>query len=169
MYNEAIQVMISDTSKFKKLNENSPLKCEASLQRFLHKLKQKNLFNGIEYNKLYPSGYAPAHIYGTPKMHKFFSSSPFPKLRPIVTSIVTFNFNFTRFLCDRLSPLVCNDYSCKDAFYFVSLIKNTNLSRKFLVSYDVVSLFTNIPLQEIIDTAINLIFNDNLNLNITKK
>ena len=84
MYNEAIQVMISDTSKFKKLNENPPLKCEASLQRFLHKLKQKNLFNGIEYSKLYPSGYAPAHIYGTPKMHKFSSSNPFPKLRPDV-------------------------------------------------------------------------------------
>ena len=31
------------------------------------------------------------------------------------------------------------------------------------------SLFTNIPLQEIIDIAINLIFNHNPNLNITKK
>ena len=31
------------------------------------------------------------------------------------------------------------------------------------------SLFTNIPLQETIDIAINLIFNHNLNLSITKK
>ena len=31
------------------------------------------------------------------------------------------------------------------------------------------SLFTNIPLQETIDIAINLIFNHNSNLNITKK
>ena len=31
------------------------------------------------------------------------------------------------------------------------------------------SLFTNIPLQEIIDIAINLIFNHNRNLNITRK
>ena len=31
------------------------------------------------------------------------------------------------------------------------------------------SLFTNIPLQETIDIVINLIFNDNPNLNITKK
>ena len=41
--------------------------------------------------------------------------------------------------------------------------------KKFLVSYDVTSLFTNIPLQETMDIAINLIFNHNLNLNITKK
>ena len=39
----------------------------------------------------------------------------------------------------------------------------------FLVSYDVTSrLFLNIPRQETIDTAINLIFNHNPNLNITK-
>ena len=53
--------------------------------------------------------------------------------------------------------------------FFVSQIKNANLSGKFHVSYDLTSLFTNIPLQETIDTAINLIFNHNLNLNITKK
>ena len=118
---------------------------------------------------MYPSGSAPARIYGTPKMHKFSSSDSFPKLCPIVSSIGTFNYNLARFLCDLLSPLVPNDYSCKDTFSFVSQIKNANLSKKFLVSYDVTSLFTNIPLQEIIDIAINLIFNHNPNLNLTRK
>ena len=37
------------------------------------------------------------------------------------------------------------------------------------VSHDVTSLFTNIPLQETIDTAINHFFNHNPNVNITKK
>ena len=145
------------------------MKREASLQCFLRKLKQKNFFNENEYDKLYPSGSAPARIYGTPKMHKFSPSDSFPKLCPIVSSIGTFNYNLARFLCDLLSPLVPNDYSCKDTFSFVYQIKNANLSKKFLVSYDVTSLFTNIPLQETIDIAINLIFNHNPNLNITKK
>ena len=118
---------------------------------------------------MYPSGSAPARVYGTPKMHKFSLSDSFPKLRPIVSSIGTFNYNLARFLCDLLSPLVPNDYSGQDTFSFVSQIKNANLSKKFLVSYDVTSLFTNIPLQETIDIAINLIFNHNPNLNITKK
>ena len=39
------------------------MKREASLQRFLLKLKQKNFLNEIEYEKLYPSGSAPARIY----------------------------------------------------------------------------------------------------------
>ena len=155
--------------RFEKLNKDPTLKRESSLQRFLRKLKQKNLFNEIENDKLYPSGSAPARIYGTPKMHKFSSSDSFPKLRPIVLSIGSFSYNFDRFLCDLLSPLVPNDYSCKDTFSFVSQIKNANLSKKFLVSYDETNLFTNIPLQGTIDIAINLIFNHNPNLNIPRK
>ena len=56
----------------------------------------------------------------------------------------------------------------KDTFSFVSQIKNTNLSRKCFVSYDVTRPFTNIPLQEIIHISINLIFNHNPDLNINK-
>ena len=91
---------------------------------------------------MYPSVSAPACIYGTLKMHKFSSGDSFPKLHLVVLSTGTFNYN--------------------RAFSFVSQIKN--FSRKFLVSYDVTSLFTNIPLQETIAISINLIFNHNPNL-----
>ena len=57
----------------------------------------------------------------------------------------------------------------KTLFLFFSQIKNVNLSRKVLVSYDVTGLSTNIPLLETIDMAVNLIFNHNPKLNITKK
>ena len=139
------------------------MKHEASLPRFLRKLKQKNFFNETEYDKFYLSSFAAASIYGTLKMHKFSSSYILPP------SIGTLNYNLACFLCNLLSSLVTNDYSCKDTFYFVSQIKNANLSKKFIVSYDVTSLFTNIPLQETIDIAINLIFIHNPNLNITRK
>ena len=102
-------------------------------------------------------------------MHKFSSSNSFLKLCPIVSSIDTFNYNIAHFFCDLLSPLVLNDYSCKDTVFFVSQIKNENLSKNFFVSDDVNSLFGNIPLQETIDMAINLIFNPNPYPNVTKK
>ena len=47
LYNNATEDIISDTSKFEKLSEDSALKREASLQRLLRKLKQKNFFNEI--------------------------------------------------------------------------------------------------------------------------
>ena len=43
LYNNAIEEIISDSSKVEKLNEDPTLKREASLQRFLRKLKLKNL------------------------------------------------------------------------------------------------------------------------------
>ena len=102
-------------------------------------------------------------------MHQFSSSDSFPKLRPIVSYIGTFNYNLARFLCDLLSPLVPNDYSCKDTFSFVSQSKNANLSKNVFVSYDATRLFTNILLQESIYIAINLIFNHNPNINDIRK
>ena len=57
----------------------------------------------------------------------------------------------------------------KILFSFVSQIKNANLSKQCLASYDITSLFTNIPLQEAIEIGINLNFNDNPNLNISRK
>ena len=100
-------------------------------------------------------------------MRKFSSSGSFLKLRPIVSSIGTFNYNLARFFFDLLSPLVPNDYS-KDTFSFVSQIKNAHLSKNscFL---RLTSLFTNILLQETIDIATYLIFNHNPNLNVNKK
>ena len=53
--------------------------------------------------------------------------------------------------------------------FLVSQIKNANLSKKCLVSYNVTSHFINIPLQETINIAINLISIHNPNLNITRK
>ena len=87
----------------------------------------KNFFNEIEYDKFYPSGFAPACIYGTPNA-QFSSSDSFPELRPNVSSIDTFDYNLARFFCDLVSPLVPNDYSRKDTFSFVSQMKNGNLS-----------------------------------------
>ena len=79
------------------------------------------MINEIEYDKLYPSGSAPALIYDTSKVHKFSSSDSFPRLRLVVSSIGTFNYNLTCFLCDLLATLVINDYSCEDPFFFLKL------------------------------------------------
>ena len=47
-YNNAIEEIIADTSKFENPSQGPTLKREASIKRFLHKLKQKNFFNEIK-------------------------------------------------------------------------------------------------------------------------
>ena len=51
----------------------------------------------------------------------------------------------------------------KMLFLLFLKLKMQTFPKKFLLSYDVTSLFTNILLQESIDIAINLIFNPNIN------
>ena len=97
--------MISDTSKFKNLIED-----QTTVWSFI--------FNKGLYDNLYPSSSAAGCIYGNHKMHKFSSSDKFPILCLIVSSIGTFNYDLACFLCNLLSTVVPDDYSCKDTFCF---------------------------------------------------
>ena len=61
------------------------------------------------------------------------------------------------------------EFSCKDTFSFVNSIQTANISTdKFLISYDVKSLFTNIPLEETLDIAVELLCRNDPNLKILK-
>ena len=48
---------------------------EGQLQRFLRKIKDKNLFDENMYKKIYPCGSKKATIYGLPKTHKMLFDS----------------------------------------------------------------------------------------------
>ena len=51
---------------------------------------------------------------------------------------------------------------------FIEEIKLVSETDKFLISFDVTSLFTNIPMSEAIDIATNLIFENNPDIKFTK-
>ena len=121
LYDNFTQKIMSDTSKFENFNEDPSLNLEVHYNVFYVSWIIKPFFNENEYGKLYPSGSAPARIYDTHKVHKFSCNDLFSKLRPIRSSMGTLNCNLARFICNLLSPLIPNDYSCKDAFFFLKL------------------------------------------------
>ena len=67
-----------------------------------------------------------------------------------------------------LDPIIPKSHCTKDSFTFCEEIKKVSTTNTFLISYDVCSLFTSIPLKEKIDIAVNLSFEHNPGLNITK-
>ena len=67
-----------------------------------------------------------------------------------------------------LTPFILTDYCTRSSFSFVKEVQGVSVSDYFMVSYDVCSLFTNIPLNETIDLAVDIIFDDNQSMNITK-
>ena len=75
IYDQKILEIINDTTKFKKLKDNPTLTREGQLQRFLRKIKDKNLFDENTYKKIYPCGSKRATIYVLPKTHKMLFDS----------------------------------------------------------------------------------------------
>ena len=98
--------------------------------------------------KLIVSNPLTLRIYGLPKIHK--SGAP---LRPIVNTINGLTYPLAKFLAQKLKPLVgCTDSFVKDSASFVQEWKDIKLDPgDLLVSFDVISLYTKIPIQEAID------------------
>ena len=167
-YIKKLSDIISDTSKFKKLSADPTLLREGQLQRFLGKLKNKQFFTKEVYDKIYPSGLKPASIYDLPKIHKLNVQRNNLSLCPIVSSIRTYNYHLSKFLTDLLDPIVPTCHCTKDTFTFCEEIKKVSATNRFLIFYDVCSLFTSIPLKETIDIAVNLLFDHNPGLNVSK-
>ena len=71
-------------------------------------------------------------------------------LRPSVSSIGTYTYELSKFLADILKPLSNNQYTVRDSFSFANELLNLN-DVHHMASFDVSSLFTNIPFQETID------------------
>ena len=107
-------------------------------------------------------------MYGSPKLHKLNVNCTVPPFRPIVSSIGTYNYNLAKFLCSLITPYIPSDHCEKDTFTFVQKMHQVRCTNSFMVSFDVESLFTNIPLDETIDLAVNLVFQNKTGLKITK-
>ena len=101
-------------------------------------------------------------------MHKNREANSTTPFRPIVSSIGTYNYNLAKYLCHLLTPHIPADYCATDTFTFVQDIQSLSISRKFMVSFDVESLFTNIPLEECIDLAVNYISDGSPDIKLNK-
>ena len=73
--------------------------------------------------------------------------------------IGTPTYKLAKFLVPILEPLTTNDYTIKDSFTFAEELQSFD-SKLVMVSFDIESLFTNIPLQETIDLCAENLFQD---------
>ena len=76
------------------------------------------------------------------------------------------NYNLAKYLCNLSSPHIPTEHCATDTFTFVQEIQSLSMFGKFMVSFDVESLFTNIPLEECIDLAVNYISKGNPDLKL---
>jgi predicted GIY-YIG superfamily endonuclease len=155
-YKAKVMKILNDTRKFKRLNSDPTVQREEKLIRLLRKLKKEGKLENQIYKRVYPCGSRAGVMYGLPKVHK--RDVP---VRPIISAVRTYSYGLAKYLDEILKPLTKNrDFMLKDTFDFVNRVSSINNSTKTMVSYDVESLFTNIPIKETIEIILNRVFKD---------
>ena len=95
-------------------------------------------------------------------------------MRPILSATRTYNCKLAKWLDEKLKPLSVNDHTINDMFLFADELHEMEINEHdLLVSYDISSLFTNVPVDETIESIAerafeNNWFNEEHRLNITK-
>ena len=79
-------------------------------------------------------------------------------LRPICSSVNSFNYQLASELANILSTYSNSTYTVKNSFSFVNEIQNQDSTSCHVCSFDVSSLFTCIPLDETINIALDYVF-----------
>ena len=148
-YHEKATALLSDESTYKELKSDPTFTIQKKNNDLVKLLKRQGLIDDIVAKKLtiYNSNFPK--FYALTKIHK-----PGNPLRPIVASINTPTSNLSGFASDILTEALGShrEYNVKNSFEFSTTYNKYKLPPGYvLVSFDVVSLFTNIPLELVLD------------------
>jgi hypothetical protein len=93
--------------------------------------------------RLCPTFFQTPHLFGLPKVHK-----PGTPLRPIVSQFSSLFSGVSRYLADVFYPFLANSNSfvLNSVDLKQKLVSDTHSNEGFFVSFDVESLFTNVPI-----------------------
>ncbi|GJQ69892.1 hypothetical protein Trydic_g22435 [Trypoxylus dichotomus] len=154
-HNIKIQEIINE-GKYKDLKKDPTASVESKIQRTLNKYKLA-LSKQLSWQTLTPCYTKPPHLYGLPKTHK-----PGILLRPIVSSRNSPCHSLAKFLLDIIAPLSGNtQFAITNTKHFINQIKEITIDEHDkLVSFDVTSLFTNVPTEAALAIVKNRLFRD---------
>ena len=165
-YIQKMENILLDKEKFEKLGDvetqDKTAKLEQKLQKRLLELVNSKVLTNEVYDRIRPTGSQRPQMYGLPKIHK-----PNVQLRPILSMVGSAQHELAKWLSEVLDP-VLQKYSkqcIKDSFTFAEFMQNLNIKDEtsFMCSFDISSLFTNVPLNETIKICADALYRSELN------
>ena len=154
--------ILNDSSKFHKVYTdhdkifNHLIHMENRVTDVAKNLRDKKEISTAQYKDLSSLGSRPGIMHGLAKVHSIITDC-LPSFTPIVSAIGTPTYKLARFLVPIIEPLTTNEYTIKDSFTSAGEFQSFD-SKLVMASFDVESLFTNIPLQETIDLCVEKIY-----------
>ena len=153
-YVRKINKILQDSTKFKKVANDNNKENLAKFQRFLYNLKRKQHLDDETYRRIRPVAAVTPTLNGLPKIHK-----PENPRRPILALSGSYTYECASWFNEVLTPYRHHQTMIKDTFDFVKKLNKVHfISSDVLVSFDVKSLFTNIPIDFTINLLMNLVF-----------
>ena len=142
-YQAKVQNHLDDSNTYEKIQNNPQSKIQYKVNRLLSKLKEEKKISKQQYDRMYCSTAVTPKFYGLIKTHK--ENNP---IRPIISFIGSPTYQISKFLSSLLTPFTnLSDCKLKNSIEAKECLKTTNLDpREILVSFDVKSLFTSIPI-----------------------
>ena len=158
-YYSKLDHIIDNPTKFIKVNTDGKvhpiIAKENSINYYINKYL-KSYDNSIT-SKIVSIGSAPGKLYETIKVHK--QGNP---ARPVVSMIDTPEYNLAEFVDQIIKPYIPNQFMLDSTFHLLDKLKEFSPSpHQIMISFDVVSLFTNVPLEETINMIGNYIYKEN--------
>ena len=99
-YLSKMQAILNDSTKFECLSDDLTIERERSLTNLLRRLKKRGHISEQFWYMAKPTGSNPGRLYGLPKLHK--EGTP---LRPVLSSIGTYNYGLAKALKHMLSDM----------------------------------------------------------------
>ena len=97
-------------------------------------------------------------MYGLCKVHKGRGdSNNLPPFRAILSAIVTCTYDIAKVFVPIIKDFTLNEYTVRDSFSFFDEIQEQD-NNLYMASFDIKSLFTNIPFDETINICVNNVF-----------
>ena len=132
------------------------IKTEKSIQSYINRHIRTHI-SAETLSLISPVGSKPGSAYGLAKIHK--KDVP---LRPVISMVGTPQYGLAKYLNNIIKPTIPSNHMLSSTTDFIERLKAINLpSRHSLVSFDVQSLFTNVPLNEAIDLACRYVYDHN--------
>ena len=125
----------------------------------------RNFYNYECYKNMKPDSNQLVCYYGIAKTHKFENLKGIIvtnlRVRSIISQTGTFTYNECKGISDCLRPLCRNHYSIDNTQNFLDIfcyLQLTRWHRRWQISYDFESSFTNFPIEETINYIIEQIY-----------
>ena len=140
------------------LKKDPTQKIERKVFETLKELKNEGVINKPMFERLRPTTSKAPRFYGLLKIHK-----PDTPLRPTISAIGSPIYSLAKFVTSIISPLAGTTSSfAKNSKHFMEMISEERVNgNKVMVSFDVKSLFTNVPVGEALDIIHGKLLADN--------